>query len=61
LPPSKGEAGIHLTPNGDAMFLFTDQGDLIRAQLTPQGDELVALPSQLLRAGEREGIGGDCD
>ena len=30
-------ASIHLTPCGEAVFLFTDQGDLIRAQLTPQG------------------------
>lgn len=33
----KRGASIHLTPNGDAVFLFTDKGDLIRAQLTPQG------------------------
>jgi len=33
----KNGASIHLTPNGDAVFLFTDQGDLIRAQLTPGG------------------------
>ena len=33
----KNGASIHLTPNGDATFLFTDQGDLILAQLTPQG------------------------
>jgi len=33
----KNGASIHLTPNGDAVFLFTDQGDLILAQLTPQG------------------------
>src|SRR5439155_25837469 len=32
----KNGASIHLTPNGDATFLFTDQGDLILAQLTPQ-------------------------
>jgi len=30
-------ASIHLTPNGDAVFLFTDEGNLIRAELTPQG------------------------
>ncbi|MFH1920500.1 MAG: PQQ-binding-like beta-propeller repeat protein [Planctomycetota bacterium] len=30
-------SSIHLTPCGDAVFLFTDKGDLIRAQLTPQG------------------------
>lgn len=30
-------ASIHLTPCGDGVFLFTDRGDLIRAQLAPQG------------------------
>ncbi len=30
-------ASIHLTPNGNAVFLFTDEGNLIRAELTPQG------------------------
>ena len=30
-------SSIHLTPCGDAMFLFSDAGDLIRARLTPQG------------------------
>jgi hypothetical protein len=33
----KNGSSIHLTPCGDAVFLFTDQGNLIRAQLTPQG------------------------
>jgi outer membrane protein assembly factor BamB len=33
----KNGASIHLTPNGDAMFLYTDRGELIRAKLTPQG------------------------
>ena len=33
----KNGASIHLTLNGDAVFLFTNQGDLIRAQLTPRG------------------------
>jgi hypothetical protein len=32
----KNGSSIHLTPCGDAVFLFTNQGDLIRAQLTPQ-------------------------
>ncbi len=32
---------VHLTPNGSAVFLFTDQGDLIRAHLTPAGYEEV--------------------
>src|SRR5688500_2089300 len=30
-------ASIHLTPTRDAVFLFTDKGDLILAQLTPEG------------------------
>ena len=30
-------ASIHLTSSGDAVFLFTDRGDLIRAQITPEG------------------------
>ena len=34
--PGNGSS-IHLTPCGEAMFLFTDRGDLIRAELTPQG------------------------
>jgi outer membrane protein assembly factor BamB len=29
-------ASIHLTPNGDAVFLFTDEGNLILARLTPE-------------------------
>jgi outer membrane protein assembly factor BamB len=33
----KNGASIHLTPCGDAVFLFTDKGDLIRARLTPEG------------------------
>jgi outer membrane protein assembly factor BamB len=33
----KNGASIHLTPCGDAVFLFTDRGDLIRARLTPMG------------------------
>jgi outer membrane protein assembly factor BamB len=34
---SKSGASIHITASGDAMFLFSDEGNLIRAQLTPQG------------------------
>lgn len=33
----KTGAGIHLTPNGDAVFLFTDEGNLILARLAPDG------------------------
>ena len=36
---AKSGACIHLTPNGDSVWLFTDQGDLIRARLSPQGYE----------------------
>jgi outer membrane protein assembly factor BamB len=31
----KTGASIHLTPNGDAVFLFTDEGNLILARLAP--------------------------
>jgi len=34
---SKFGASIHLTPNGDVTFLFTDEGNLIIARLTPDG------------------------
>ena len=30
-------ACIHLTPNGSSLFLFTDQGDLVQARLSPAG------------------------
>jgi outer membrane protein assembly factor BamB len=30
-------ASIHITPQGDGFFLFTDEGNLIRAQLSPAG------------------------
>ena len=30
-------ASVHLTPNGDATFLFTDEGNLILARLAPDG------------------------
>jgi outer membrane protein assembly factor BamB len=33
----KTGASIHLTPNGDAVFLFTDEGNLILARLAPDG------------------------
>ena len=41
----KSGASIHLTPTHDAVFLFTDKGELIRADLTPQGcRELARSP-----------------
>jgi len=38
----KSGAGIHLTPNGGAVFLYTDRGELIRARLTRAGYEEVS-------------------
>ena len=33
----KNGASIHITPQGSGFFLFTDEGNLIRAELTPNG------------------------
>jgi outer membrane protein assembly factor BamB len=33
----KQGASIHLTPNGNAVFLYTDKGELIRASLSSDG------------------------
>jgi hypothetical protein len=33
----KNGASVHLTPNGDSVLLFTDQGNLIRARLSSAG------------------------
>jgi outer membrane protein assembly factor BamB len=33
----KDGASIHLASNGNCVFLYTDQGELIRAQLTAKG------------------------
>lgn len=33
----KNGSSIHITPCGDSVLMFTDRGDLIRAQLTPRG------------------------
>jgi outer membrane protein assembly factor BamB len=38
-------ASIHITPQGKGMFLYTDQGELIRAMLTPQGYQEVGRSS----------------
>ena len=32
-------ASLHLTPNGDSVLIFTDEGNLIRARLSPNGYE----------------------
>jgi outer membrane protein assembly factor BamB len=34
---SKNGASIHITPQGSGFFLFTDEGNLIRAELSPTG------------------------
>jgi hypothetical protein len=33
----KNGTSAHVTPQGDAVFIFTDKGDLLRAQLTASG------------------------
>jgi len=33
----KNGTSAHVTPSGDAVFIYTDKGDLIRAQLTSHG------------------------
>jgi hypothetical protein len=37
LTAAKGGASIHLFPNADSVWIFTDQGNLIRARLAPEG------------------------
>ena len=34
---ARNGASIHITPQGDGFFLFTDEGNLIRAQLSATG------------------------
>jgi outer membrane protein assembly factor BamB len=43
----KNGASIHLTPNGDSAFLFTDKGELIRARLTPKGYDEISRAAVL--------------
>jgi hypothetical protein len=43
-----GGASIHLTANGDRVFLYTDRGDLIQAKLTARGYQEISR-SQLLK------------
>ncbi len=38
----KNGPSIHITPNGDAAFLYTNLGELIRARLTPAGYEEIS-------------------
>jgi outer membrane protein assembly factor BamB len=53
----KNGASIHLMPNGDSVLLYTDKGELIRAQLTPEGYQevsRVALLEPTLPFGRRK-------
>jgi len=43
----KGGASIHLTPNGKSVFLYTERGELILAQLSPEGYREVSRASLL--------------
>jgi outer membrane protein assembly factor BamB len=47
-------ASIHLTPNGDGVFLYTDQGELIRAQLTGKCYQEVSRTVLLKPIGKRK-------
>jgi outer membrane protein assembly factor BamB len=38
----QNEASAHVTPQGNAVFIFTDTGDLLRARLTPAGYEEIS-------------------
>ena len=53
-------ASIHLTPNGDITFLFTDEGNLILARLTPEGITrlTVCICSNLRQFWGLEGLRG---
>ena len=43
----KNGASIHLTPNSDSVLLYTDRGELIRAQLTAQGYKEISRAAVL--------------
>ena len=43
----KNGASIHLTANGDSVLLYTDKGELIRAQLTRQGYKEISRAAVL--------------
>ena len=44
----KSGASIFLTPNRDSVLLYTSQGELIRAQLTPQGYKEISRVAVLV-------------
>lgn len=43
----KNGASIHLTPNGDSVLLYTNKGELIRAELTAQGYKEISRAAVL--------------
>src|SRR6202030_3676892 len=43
----KNGASIHLTPNGDSVLLYTDKGELIRAELGAQGYKEISRAALL--------------
>lgn len=43
----KNGASIHLTPNGDSVLLYSNKGELIRAQLTSEGYREISRASVL--------------
>jgi hypothetical protein len=43
----KNGASIHITPNGDSVLLYTDRGELIRAELSPKGYKEISRASML--------------
>lgn len=47
-------ASIHLTPNGDGVFLHTDRGELIRAQLTATGYREIGRTLLLAPTGQEK-------
>lgn len=53
----KQGASIHMTPNGDSVLLYTDKGELIRAQLTAEGyheiSRIAVLEPTLAFAGRK--------
>ncbi len=43
----KNGASIHITPNGDSYLLYTDRGELIRAELSAKGYKEISRAAVL--------------
>jgi hypothetical protein len=43
----KNGASIHIAPNGDSVLLYTDRGELIRAELSPKGYKEISRAALL--------------